>query len=209
MPEFSKEIVSLLNFLLPGFLTAWVIYGLTNHEKPNQFERTIQALIFTAAIQAGVWLVKESLIFLGGLYTIATWGEYSEILTSYSIAMALGLLAAKSIQDDTIYSWLRIRGLTGKSSHPNEWNYLFSQPPCFVVLHLEGERRLFGWPEVWPSKPNEGHFFIVYPSWQTDDGVIELGAVEGILINAKDVKWVEFIKNKGEKIEQEQEQSAN
>ena len=44
MPEISKDLVSLLQYLLPGFLVAWVIYGLTSHEKPVQSERIIHQL---------------------------------------------------------------------------------------------------------------------------------------------------------------------
>lgn len=203
MPELSKEVISLLNFLLPGFLTAWVIYGLTNHEKPNQFERTIQALIFTVSIQAIVWLLEKALLWVGEFYILGYWDNSVELLASYTIALIIGLLIAKSIQNDFIYSFLRGIKVTGKSSHPSEWCDVFSKYPRFVVLHLEGERRLFGWPEVWPSKPNDGNFFITYPSWQAEDGITELPNTEGILINSKDVKWVEIFKEKEKEDEQE------
>lgn len=197
MPEISKEIVSLLNFLLPGFLAAWVIYGLTNHEKPNQFERTIQALIFTVLIQSTTWLIEKTMLWAGEIFALGYWGRASELLASYSLALLLGLLVAKSSREDAVYSWLRKFKLTGKSSHPNEWSDVFSKFPRFVVLHLEGERRLFGWPEVWPSKPSEGHFFLVYPSWQTEEGSTDIKGVEGVLINSKEVKWVEFLDKHG------------
>lgn len=197
MPDVSKEIISLLNFLLPGFLAAWVIYGLTNHEKPSQFERTIQALIFTVLIQAAVWLLEKILLWASGFVALGHWGSGSTLLASYLLALALGLLIAKLSQEDSLYSWLRERKLTGKSSHPSEWVDVFSKFPRFVVLHLDGERRLFGWPEVWPSKPYEGHFFLVYPSWQTDEGSNEIKGVEGVLVDAKEVKWVEILENHG------------
>lgn len=204
MPEISKEVVSLLNFLLPGFLAAWVVYGLTNQEKPSQFERTLQALIFTALVQGAVWPIKHLLLWVGGFYTMGTWNETSNLFTAYSISVILGLAIAKSSHEDIIFSKLRKFKFTGKSSHPSEWSDVFSKFPRFVVLHLEGERRLFGWPEVWPSKPTEGHFFIAYPSWQTDDGETPMPSIEGILINAKDVKWVEFLDDKGLQDEQQQ-----
>jgi len=207
MPEISKEIFYLLNFLLPGFLTAWVIHGLTNHEKPNQFERIIQALIFTVLIQAAVWLLEKAALWAGAIFVLGYWGNASELLASYSLALFLGLLVAKSSAEDSFYSYLRKLKLTGKSSHPNEWSDVFSKFPRFVVLHLEGERRLYGWPEVWPSKPNEGHFFLVYPSWQTDEGSIDITGVEGVLIDSKEVKWVEFLHKYGVANEQPRQAS--
>lgn len=207
MPEVSKDIISLLNFLLPGFLAAWVIYGLTNHEKPSQFERTIQALIFTVLIQAAVWLLEEIVLWVGEFAVLGYWGRPSELLSSYLLALALGIFVAKSNMKDSIYSRLRELKLTSRSSHPNELSKVFSDFPRFVTLHLEDERRLYGWPEVWPSKPNEGHFFIVYPSWHTNSGFTDIQDVEGVLISSKEVRWIEFFTEEGVSNEQ-QEQSA-
>ncbi|WP_425032221.1 hypothetical protein [Pelagibius sp.] len=64
MDSINEDIVGLLQYLLPGFLAAWVFYGLTAHQKPSQFERVIQALIFTLIVQAIVslekWVAEES-----------------------------------------------------------------------------------------------------------------------------------------------------
>ncbi len=51
MFENADNFLAVVAFLLPGFITAWIFYGLTSHPKPSQFERTIQALIFTFIIQ--------------------------------------------------------------------------------------------------------------------------------------------------------------
>lgn len=58
MPELAKDTVALFAYLLPGFVTAWVIYGLTSQTKPSQFERVVQALIFTFIIQASMPIVE-------------------------------------------------------------------------------------------------------------------------------------------------------
>ena len=66
----------------------------------------------------------------------------------------------------------------------------------YVVLHLKDERRLYGWPIEWPSDPNKGHFVLELAIWLPDDesGVeIPLKGVKSIMIDVKDVKWVEFI----------------
>ena len=65
MPELSKEVVALLTFLMPGFLVAWVFYGLTSHAKPVQFERVIQALIFTLGVKAVVFVEQIALEYAG------------------------------------------------------------------------------------------------------------------------------------------------
>jgi len=57
MIETSKDILALLMQLMPGFLTAWVIYGLTTYTKPSQFERVVQALIYSYIVSALVVVV--------------------------------------------------------------------------------------------------------------------------------------------------------
>ena len=47
MGELAESTVQLLNYLISGFLTAWIFYSLTPFKINNQFERVIQALIFT------------------------------------------------------------------------------------------------------------------------------------------------------------------
>ena len=48
----SSETVTVLTFLLPGFVAAAIFYSLTSHPKPSDLERVIQALIFTVIGQA-------------------------------------------------------------------------------------------------------------------------------------------------------------
>jgi hypothetical protein len=63
-----------------------------------------------------------------------------------------------------------------------------------VILHLGDGRRLYGWPKEWPVEPNRGQFYIMLPSWiQADGSQIDLPQLDGILIGAKDVQWVEFL----------------
>ena len=54
LPELSKNVVALLQYLAPGFLMAWVFFGMTSHNKPVQFERVVQVPVFTVFIQVAV-----------------------------------------------------------------------------------------------------------------------------------------------------------
>ena len=54
----SSETVKILAFLLPGFVAAAVFYSLTSHPKPSQFERVVQALVFTAIVQGLALLIS-------------------------------------------------------------------------------------------------------------------------------------------------------
>jgi Family of unknown function (DUF6338) len=195
MPEISKEVISLLIFLMPGFLTAWVIYGLTSHTKPIQFERVIQALIFTVSIKALVFLEQKFAEWLGTLFIWGTWTDDSNMIAALISAILLGLLISKLINSDYLHNLFRRWGFTSRSSHPNEWSDVLSKFPSYVVLHLTGERRIYGWPEVWPSDPKNGHFFIISPAWLNDSGAQDITGVEGLLIDAKNVEWIEVMEN--------------
>ena len=61
MEGISAEIVGVIYQLLPGFIVAWIIYGLTAHLKPSSFERIVQALIFTVFVRTIVLIFKGTL----------------------------------------------------------------------------------------------------------------------------------------------------
>lgn len=195
MPEISKDVIAILQYLLPGFLVAWVYFGLTSHPKPSQFERIVQALIFSLVVRVFVFLEQSSLEYIGQWKNFRQWDSEADLVASLLTAVALGLLFAYAVNTDGFHKFIRTRGLSKRSSHPSEWCGTLTNFPSYVVLHLKDERRLFGWPEVWPSDPDKGHFFIITPSWILDDGKdMELYGVEGLLVDVRDVKWIEFIK---------------
>lgn len=200
--ELAKDVVVLLTFLLPGFLAAWIFYGFTSHPKPSQFERVVQALIYTFLIQALVPVVRWTLEWLGEkTFVLRLWDQSSEALSSFVLAVLIGAVLVYFTNKDSVHKWLRDKGFTSRTSHPSEWFYVFSQKVTFVILHLNDGRRLYGWPKEWPVECGKGQFYIQLPSWiQTDGTQLDLTQLDGVLINATDVKWVEFISDdQGEK----------
>jgi hypothetical protein len=186
------EIVEVLIFLLPGFLAAWVFYGLTSHPKPGQFERVVQALIFTFIIRVLLTPIEAMAIHLGKAVPSAEWNE---LAASMLLALALGSLLAYLTNTDRVHKWLRTWGFTARTSHPSEWFCVFSEKVAFVILHLKDGRRLYGWPKEWPIEPYRGQFYIMLPSWVLEDGTqIDLPQIDGVLMPAEDVKWVEFLR---------------
>ena len=70
MAEFSTDLISIVEQLLPGFLVAWIVYGLTAYSKPAPFERIVQALIFTILVRGTLVPIRE-LAYLVGRH----WGK--------------------------------------------------------------------------------------------------------------------------------------
>lgn len=199
MQEISKDTVALLTFLLPGFLVAWFFYALTSHQKPAQLERVIQALIFTLFVKLLVLLERMTLEYIGTWWAITSWGTGSELVASLVSAIPLGFGAAYIANNDALHAFLRAKKISKRSSHPSEWCCVFAQHQLYIILNLKDERRLYGWPEVWPSDPDKGHFFIINGSWINDPDNVDLPSTEGILVDVKDIKFIEFIKTPMEK----------
>lgn len=185
----SQQVISLLQYLLPGFLAAWIFYGLTSYAKPSNFERVIQALIFTLFIQAFVFVV-------GGFFPGHDWvGE----LLPFLAAVVLGTVFTVLANNDWAHKAFRKIRITEKTSYQSNWSQSFEgYDPTWVVLHFQDGRRLIGWPEIWPTKPDSGHFLLKQAAWIRGDSgrdadIIELEGVRGILVDASRVHMVEFI----------------
>ena len=200
MTELPAEAIKLLTYLLPGFTAAWLFYGLTSHQKPSQFERVVQALIFTFVVQVFLQPIKWVLFAIGSVASLGIWGEPSELFASFVIAIAMGALVAYFTNNDSFHKKLRQLGFTSRTSHPSEWFCAFTDHVTYVILHLKDGRRLYGWPKEWPIDPQHGQFYIQVPSWIDDDAnAIDLPQLDGILVHVKDVDWVEFMRQQESK----------
>ena len=193
------DLVSLLQYLLPGFLAAWIFYGFTSHPKPSQFDQVVQALIFTLIVQAGIFCLQKVVSVIGSFWTIGQWNEQSTLLASIFSAVIVGFLFAYFSNNDRIHAFARKLGITKETSFPSEWFGVFSKKVTFVVLHLNDERRIYGWPREWPSDPVRGHFSLEQASWLAEGAETPLTGVDSVLIKALDVRWVEFMEKTWER----------
>lgn len=121
MSEIGQELATLLQHLLPGFLAAWVYYGLTSFALPSQFERVVQALIFTLLVQPLVFLSEFLLLQIGAHWAIAPWSDSAELLTSVACAFVLGAVFAAFSNNDRFHALMRKIGITRETSYPSEW----------------------------------------------------------------------------------------
>lgn len=193
MDGFAKDFISVLQYLLPGFVSAWVFYGLTSYPKPSQFERVVQAMIFTLFTQATINIAEFILKYIGTYWPVANWSESSSLIGSIIIALLFGLIFSYFANNDKLHKLLRCMNITYQGSFSSEWFKAFLDP-TFVVLHFNDERRLYGWPIEWPSRTDQGHFLIADPSWLLDNGEEQrITGVKNMLVNINDVKWVEFL----------------
>jgi len=192
MVDISSELVTLLKYLLPGFLAAWVFYGFTAHEKSSQFERVVQAVIFTLIVQSIL-----ALLTLTGLTEDLKTNTSAQDFLSVVIAIFIGFIFALFANRDWLHAVLRKIGFTKQTAYPSEWFGTFNKYDGYIVLHLNDGRRIYGWPKEWPPSHDQGHFYIVEVSWlegETEEHYLGDKGVQGILIAAHEVRWVEFMK---------------
>lgn len=189
----SAAIVGTLTYLLPGFVAAAIVYSLTPSPRPIPFERVVQALILTIVVQAFVIVARGAALTAGRVASLGVWSEDSRLVLSVVIAVALGVLWARFLNNDRLHALLRRGGFTQQTSYTSEWYGAFCQNKEYVVLHLKGARRLYGWPEEWPSVPDRGHFVMTEPEWLDGTEARPATGVARILIAAADVEMVELM----------------
>ena len=189
----TAELVGVLTFLLPGFVGAAVFYALTSHPRPGEFDRVVQALVFTTVAQALTWAAR----WLAGLrWPTYEWPAGLELLVAVAGATGLALLAAAVSNHDIVHRLLRRIGVTRETSYPSEWYSAFAENSGrYVILQLQDDRRLHGWPEEWPGSSAIGYFRITEALWlndvHNDDAMLK--TVE-VLVPAADVKMVQFLR---------------
>ena len=193
----SQAIIDVLTFLLPGFVSAAILHSLTPAPRLIPFERVVQALIFTIVIQAGTSGVKTGLIGIGPRFgSIGVWSEETRIVWSLVLAGLLGVVLAWIDNTDQLHSRLRKLRITHQTSFSSEWYGALSQARGYLVLHLTGERRLYGWAVEWPNTPEHGHFVMAEAEWLEDDKRVPLEGVDRIVIRVQDVEMVELMQLK-------------
>ena len=118
----------------------------------------------------------------------------AEILLMLGIAVLTALLAACIWNKDLLHRLLRGIKVTKQSSYRSAQYSAFAfHSNCYVVLHLKGQRRLFGWPQEWPSRPEDQHFLIEECEWLEGDKRKPITGVSHVLIPAEEVEMIEFL----------------
>ena len=188
----TNEVVSVLVFLLPGLVASAIFYSLTSHPKPNEFGQVVQALMFTILSQAVAWAAH---LCIGLVWSSFTAPEGWELFLPVLAAAVIALIAAYCSNHDTVHQFLRLLRVTRERSYPSQWYSAFAEnDDCYVVLHFQDGRRLYGWPREWPSQLGGGHFIVIEGEWLVEDERFPVKGVSAMLIPADDVKMVEFMR---------------
>ncbi len=195
----SSEVVTVLAFLLPGFIAAAVFYALTSHPKSGAFDRIVLALILTLVCQTFAELGETALSALVEAEDSTTPTEPNQPVFSIAligIAVVIGLCLSTISNTDILHRILRWLRVTRETSFPSEWYSTFARnaDKAYIVLHLRKGRRLYGYAEEWPSEPKDGHFRIAEAEWlDAENKPTALEGVSAVLVPAAEVTIIEFL----------------
>ncbi|WP_432216940.1 DUF6338 family protein [Pseudomonas kribbensis] len=193
MDDLVKEVIPLLQYLIPGFVSTWIFYTLTAFKRPDTFGQIVQALIFTFVIHGAVLGVGEVCLWVGREgFSVGTWDSKAETAWAFFASLVFGLLACCLSASGNLHGWLRSRNVTKQSSYPSQWFSAFAKYDRVITLHLDDERRVLGWPVEWPPESSSGQFLLQSPCWLNSDGTDVPFGAEFLLIDSAKVKWVEF-----------------
>ena len=146
-----------------GFLRA------DRYPQLSSFERTVQALIFTGIIRLLSWHLRKVMLSWGASVLSETWTENSSFVASIVWAFIIGVCFSLFANKNWVHTCLRkCGGITQRTSFPSEWFSAFGQEQRYMVLHLKGNRRLYGWPYEWPDHSDSGHFVLGEAKWLSD-----------------------------------------
>jgi hypothetical protein len=181
-----RELIPILIFLLPGFLTAKVLDVLVIRKERDVFDKFVQALVFTFANLALFvvmrWIIES--------WTSAEFDRQSlsvgNVFLITSCSIGIGLACAFEIRNELMLDLLHRLRFTKKTYN------LASEK--FVVVHLEDGRRIYGWPKFYADEPGERAIFLQEASWLDDTNKALNDPLISILLDEKSgIQLVEFI----------------
>ncbi len=179
----EMKLLETLLLLLPGFVTAEIIGVLVLREERKALDRIIQALIYTFLAHL-LWTPLSKLFPENPAMNLLGLG---------ASAVGWGLVFTWTINSGTVHRLLRWVRLTRAGSRPNEWYDAFYDKQQHVVLHLKDGRRIFGWPLLYPFRPDKGHVLLEGAEWLDRQDTAACVQRGDYLIDVSDVRFVEFV----------------
>lgn len=179
----NLSLLETMLMLLPGFVTAEIIGILVLREERKTLDRVIQALIYTFLVH---------LLWAPFAWVFST-GPKADLVGLGLCAILLGLILTWTINTGAVHGLLRSLNLTKAASRPNEWYDAFYDKQEYVILHLKDGRRLFGWPRLYPFKPDKGHILLEESEWLDRPGRKPGRPKVDLLIDVSEVRFVEFL----------------
>jgi hypothetical protein len=187
--DISLDALAVLIVLLPGFLTARLVQSFANRSKQSDFDKVVEALVYTFAIYLvySIWgqglpidwkVTKESADVEHYLVEFHS----RRLLDIGAIAIGLALLAITDANHDLTGRLLRGLHLSRHTTRPTIWSDSFHEYLGAVQVELKDGRQVVGWLVRYSSNPQESALFLSHAHWLGDDGASIPIPGKGILL---------------------------
>jgi hypothetical protein len=200
MPGLSYQALGALLILLPGFLTVELVRALSTRPQRTDFEKVIQAFIYSFVAYVSFSVVGGKFPISVRLESSGTEQHYfiepqiSSLLGLLLVAICLGLLIGVALHFDFPISLLRNRGWTQRTSQVSVWNDSFRSFGGYVQVELADGRNIVGWLKFFSDAPEESSLFLEDAAWLRSDGAYFPIAGPGILLTKDSgIKHVLFL----------------
>src|SRR5437016_5711698 len=152
----SLEALSILLVLLPGFLCARIVQGLTVRPTQTEMDKIVEAFLYSFVI----YVIYS--ITIGSIQQ-ATAGFHLGILASYSIL--LGIFVAAALTNDWPGRVLRRCHITNRTSQTSIWNDVFHNLTGYVLVELADGRLISGWVLYYSDRDDTPSLFLEDAAW--------------------------------------------
>lgn len=186
----GSNVLWFIVLFLPGFLSAEVYMMMVASERPDFSKDFFKAVAFS---------ILNFAVFAPLVYGMNRMGWFAELWVVWATTYVVLIVAP--IAWAFLMKWLRDQSWTPfLASHNKGWDYFFSREQAvWVVAQLnDGERvgGFFGGQSYASSFPCEEQLYIqqVWLLGEDDEFLKAVDESAGVLLNARDIKTLEFYK---------------
>jgi len=181
MPN-SIEVLNILVFLIPGFISSVVLNALVVRKgEQKELQRVVEALVFSMLVYA--------IYSLFGRQPVSPDSESVPIYDPLSLLILVGLF----VTNDWHMRIARKLRITNKTSRSSLWYDVFAEQGKYVIVYFKDESRVCGWPKHYSDDPEEPYIFLTDPLKFKDGQFVEAG-VHGVLITpGLEISHIEFV----------------
>lgn len=200
---YTFQALQILIFLIPGFISATILNGLIVRKEKKEFERIVEALIFSMLIYTIYSVVSgRSPITLNQIEKSITYSYDSKSFLWLGL-LSIGIPTVLSffVTNDWHMKVARQLRISRKTARSSVWFDVFCDIKKHVIINFKNGRRIYGWPMYYSNKPENPYIFLFRPAWIVEDKKSQKSKyvfleVEGILITPEQkIESIEFLKS--------------
>jgi hypothetical protein len=201
MKDISLGAVAVLVVLLPGFFAARLVQSLTNRKKQSDFDKVVEALVYSFVVYVLYSLWGFGLPIEWSLWRDPTGIDHylvnlhsNELLGIGGISLVLALLLAAVGNHDLSGKFFRFLSITRNTARPTIWSDAFHEYQGFVQVELKDGRHVIGWVLRYSGDPEQSTLFLSHAHWHdVDYGNVPIPGKGILLTKSTGIKYVMFL----------------